>query len=38
MLFFLVAERERITPLAARHQEFGYVFSMDEPKGLKGGV
>ena len=38
MLFFLVAERERITPLAARHLEFGYVFSMDEPKGLKGLV
>jgi hypothetical protein len=35
MLFFLAAERERITPLVARGHEFGYRMSMDEPNGLK---
>lgn len=38
MLFFLVAERERITPLTARCLEFGYEFSMDEPRGHTGEV
>ena len=33
MLFFLAAERERIKPLAPRHQEFGYVSTLDGSSG-----
>lgn len=34
MLFYLAAERERVTPLRTRSQEFGYVATLDSESGL----
>lgn len=34
MLFYLAAERERVTPLRPRSQEFGYVATLDHESGL----
>ena len=38
MLFFLAAEQARVPVLKARHLEFGYEMSMDEPQSSEGGA